>query len=300
MLRKVNKKAQMNKKFDPHLFRHTRITEWARQGFGDSEIKVLAGWTKASPMLKFYTHLTSKDVNRKMLQRRGLLDKKEWVEESKLEPKKCSRCEEINPATAKFCYKCSMALDLKTAMKLDEIKQEQTRGSLALIRILSELLNIPMVQSLLLKKANELGITQRSRVTLMMSLVVRALELMEISTAEWMNALYDKITYGQMPLFVSVTSFSLPFFFLLTIPLFSIDFRSSLAFDLENPHLLAMVDWYKTPPEALRRATTLSSSSSIAFHDGVGATFFLFLTLKNQRPTEATATIASTLKIRVI
>ena len=44
------------------------------------------------------------------------------------------------------------------------------------------------------------GIAQSSRATLMVSFVVRALELLGISTAEWMNALYDKIIYGQMPL----------------------------------------------------------------------------------------------------
>ena len=44
------------------------------------------------------------------------------------------------------------------------------------------------------------GIARSKIATLMMSLVVKALELMGIPTAEWINALYDKITYGQMPL----------------------------------------------------------------------------------------------------
>ena len=44
------------------------------------------------------------------------------------------------------------------------------------------------------------GIARGRIGTLMTSLVVKAVELMGIPTAEWINALYDKITFGQMPL----------------------------------------------------------------------------------------------------
>lgn len=44
------------------------------------------------------------------------------------------------------------------------------------------------------------GIAWNGRATLMISFVVRALELVGIPPAKWVNALYDKITYGKMPL----------------------------------------------------------------------------------------------------
>lgn len=44
------------------------------------------------------------------------------------------------------------------------------------------------------------GIAQSIGATLMLSLVFRALDFMEISTTSWINALHDKITYSHTPL----------------------------------------------------------------------------------------------------
>jgi len=45
----------------PHMWRHTRLTEWARAGVGEYMLKSLAGWTPDSRMAAKYIHLSGRD-----------------------------------------------------------------------------------------------------------------------------------------------------------------------------------------------------------------------------------------------
>lgn len=120
VLRKLTKRAGINKHVHPHLLRHSRLTQLAKD-FTESELKILAGWTGDSRMAGIYVHLSGADIETKQLERAGLIDKEvRQKEENLLKPRDCPRCKEVNPATAKFCYKCGMALDLQTAMKVEE------------------------------------------------------------------------------------------------------------------------------------------------------------------------------------
>jgi len=125
VLKNAAKLANIKKCIHPHLMRHSRLTELAKI-FTEQELKVWAGWEMSSYMPKIYVHLSGKDIDRKILEKRGLLkpEEEEKAELKKLAPKNCPRCEEVNPATAKFCYKCGMALSIKTAMDYDREKDE--------------------------------------------------------------------------------------------------------------------------------------------------------------------------------
>lgn len=113
------KRAKLGKHVYPHLFRHTRSTHLAKD-FTESELKVMQGWSGDSRMPSVYIHLSGADVEKKILEKAGLIDKEESrKQECILKPRECPRCKEINPATAKFCFKCGMALDLQTAMKIE-------------------------------------------------------------------------------------------------------------------------------------------------------------------------------------
>ena len=86
-------------------------------------------------MAAIYVHLSGADVDRRILEKAGLLDREEVREANEvLTPKDCPRCKETNPATAKFCYKCGMALDMKTAMEIDEKKNAETLELMDLIQ----------------------------------------------------------------------------------------------------------------------------------------------------------------------
>lgn len=120
VVKKLARRAGIKKNVHPHLLRHSRMTCLAKD-FTESELKIIAGWSGDSRMPGVYIHLSGADIEKKQLMRAGLLDKEEARrEDNVLKPRDCPRCKEVNPATARFCYKCGMALDLETAMKIDK------------------------------------------------------------------------------------------------------------------------------------------------------------------------------------
>jgi integrase len=130
-------KAGINKRVHPHLFRHSRLTELAKM-FTEQELKILAGWVGSSYMPRIYVHLSGADVEKKLLMLNGKLTEESLEEEKRkdetLRPKKCPRCNEINPATFRFCGKCGMVLDLKSAASLEQKREDIDNIMLKLIK----------------------------------------------------------------------------------------------------------------------------------------------------------------------
>ncbi len=139
MLRRNAERAGLKRKIHPHLLRHCRLTQLAKD-FSESELKVMAGWAGDSRMAGVYVHLSGADVEKKMLEMRGMLLPEDKEEDKPLAPRPCPRkCTHIidgkeqvilYSATDKFCVKCGMALDLKTAMELED-SQKSLDKSLA-------------------------------------------------------------------------------------------------------------------------------------------------------------------------
>ena len=121
ILRRLARKAGIKKRVHAHLFRHSRLTELAKK-FTESELKIIAGWTGSSTMAGVYVHLSGGDIEKKMLEISGLIDKTDDLEQDILKPRECPRCREINPNTAKFCNICSMALDLHAVIEVESKK----------------------------------------------------------------------------------------------------------------------------------------------------------------------------------
>lgn len=130
---RLSKQAGIKKKVTPHVFRHSRLTELAKY-LPEQKLKLFAGWTPDSKMASVYVHLSGKDLDEDILSLHGLETQKLTapLKKTSLTPKECPRCQEKNPATAKYCLHCGMILDEKTALEVME------RSTKPLHRIISE------------------------------------------------------------------------------------------------------------------------------------------------------------------
>jgi site-specific recombinase XerD len=108
LLKKYAERAEIKKRVFPHLFRHSRATHLAKQGFSEAELRVIFGWSITSNMPTKYVHLAGNDIEEKLLRLNGQEDavKKTKEEAMKLREWACPRCKEDNPSQDKYCNKC--------------------------------------------------------------------------------------------------------------------------------------------------------------------------------------------------
>lgn len=73
-LQRIAKKAGVNKKIHPHLFRHSRCTYMANY-LTEAQMNVYFGWTQGSDMPGVYVHLSGRDIDNAILKANGIMDK---------------------------------------------------------------------------------------------------------------------------------------------------------------------------------------------------------------------------------
>ena len=114
--------AHVTKPVNPHAFRHARATDLAKQGFTEMELRTILGWEASSQMPAIYLHLSGADVEKKVLQKAGLITD-DSMSEKKLDPVQCPRCRTINTHDSMFCRMCSAALTDSAAKRIDIMHQ---------------------------------------------------------------------------------------------------------------------------------------------------------------------------------
>ena len=102
------KRAGIEKRITPHLFRKSRLTEMVREGYQESVIKEVGWANQSSQMLKTYIKLGSDDVMNEFLIRQGL--KKREQKQRENVPQQCSYCFAMNSPLSAFCHKCGKPL----------------------------------------------------------------------------------------------------------------------------------------------------------------------------------------------
>ncbi|MBI4918919.1 tyrosine-type recombinase/integrase [archaeon] len=146
--------SEINKRINPHSFRHSRATFLANH-MTEFQMNQYFGWVQGSNMPSTYVHLSGKNTEDVLLKLNGIMPKIE-VKPSILQPKNCSRCNMMNAQDNKFCSKCGGVLDIETAIEVEKEQQayEQTRGTTD--KMMNYLFKDPEVISLFLKKVKEL------------------------------------------------------------------------------------------------------------------------------------------------
>lgn len=64
--------AGIEKKSNPHAFRHAQATDMVRRGYQETIIRKKLGWTPTSPMIARYEHIVDDDVLNATLEKSGL------------------------------------------------------------------------------------------------------------------------------------------------------------------------------------------------------------------------------------
>lgn len=125
--------AGIKKNVYPHAFRHGKLTDLAKRGFNEMELRIFAGWTKESNMPATYLHLSGADIEKKILQKNGIIEDDTKERDEKLKPVECPRCQTKNPVGAKFCMTCSLLLDHIAMKKIDGEKDKLVSALLDLV-----------------------------------------------------------------------------------------------------------------------------------------------------------------------
>jgi len=127
MMKTVAKHAGVKKNIHPHAFRHGRITNLAKNGFIEADLRIIAGWEDNSKMPSIYIHLSGADVEEKKLKKAGILKITEEEQKSPMLPKECPRCKTMNAYDSQYCMTCSMVLDPKIAQEIENKTQHDTK-----------------------------------------------------------------------------------------------------------------------------------------------------------------------------
>ena len=112
----------LTKPFNPYVLRHSSLTEKSTL-LTESVLRSHAGWSADSSMPKVYIHL-SDESSRILLEKRGLLSKKDREISTINKSKICVNCQEPNRPDAQWCISCKMILSY-TSYKETLEKQKQ-------------------------------------------------------------------------------------------------------------------------------------------------------------------------------
>lgn len=118
LIKRAADKSGIQKKCNPHWFRHSRATLLAGE-YSEAILCQLMGWTIGSKQVRTYVHIGGKQVETAVLSNNGLQAK----EDTTNKPLQCV-CGTVNPASSKYCYKCGKPLTISTILEDEQKKSD--------------------------------------------------------------------------------------------------------------------------------------------------------------------------------
>ncbi|MBD3319457.1 tyrosine-type recombinase/integrase [Candidatus Woesearchaeota archaeon] len=146
------KKAEIKKRCNPHIFRHTRASQLAHY-LTEFQMNTFFGWVQGSDMPALYVHISGKDLDEHMLKINGLKHSERPIY-SKPKNRICPRCKQINGPDALYCAKCAEIVDPALALK---IQMQTTEKPMQKVKtpFLEWLQKDPEMRDVLKRKADE-------------------------------------------------------------------------------------------------------------------------------------------------
>ena len=105
-IQKIAKRIGLNKKVNPHAFRHSRATDLASH-LTEQQMKNFLGWSPDSKMCAVYVH--NPETENAILKMNGIMI--EDTHTDGLRVGRCPRCKELNPEKFSYCGKCGLPLN---------------------------------------------------------------------------------------------------------------------------------------------------------------------------------------------
>lgn len=145
-------RAHVDKKVNPHTFRHSRATQLAAS-LTEAQMSEVLGWVQGSDMPSVYVHLSGRDVDNALLKTYGITPDAKEASETSLKPRPCPRCGLQNAPTNSFCSRCGSVLDESVAGEIIQRDLERSQAD----GIMDRLVQDPEFRAMLERKLAELG-----------------------------------------------------------------------------------------------------------------------------------------------
>jgi site-specific recombinase XerD len=131
LIKRAFLRAKINKKCNPHIFRHSRATEMARH-LTEQQMCLYFGWVMGSKQIRTYVHASGRDVDDSILKYYGV---KSPTENTILEVASinCPRCKTVNASNASYCQTCGMSMNMSVAMETEKGITEETNKAMDLL-----------------------------------------------------------------------------------------------------------------------------------------------------------------------
>lgn len=163
-LRRLARRAGIQKRVHPHGFRHTRATHLAKV-LSDSQMRAHFGWGRRSSMPGYYAELSGRDTEDALLQEAGLERAKPAPTPLRIRP--CGNCGHANPPTALFCGVCNRSMTDALALATyglqkdgDALAAEVLRRVIARVpQVVAEVLNEPPIRDRLTALEKQAALT---------------------------------------------------------------------------------------------------------------------------------------------
>jgi integrase/recombinase XerD len=137
ILRTLAKRASVSKAVNPHNFRHSRATHLATH-LTEAQMNEYMGWVQGSNMPSTYVHLSGRDVDNALLKLNNITVSDKGSTSGTFSLRACPRCSQSNPPANKFCSRCGMILDEKTARDLMKSSMEHRQADTIMDKLLED------------------------------------------------------------------------------------------------------------------------------------------------------------------
>lgn len=152
IIRLAFKNAEIRKRSNPYIFRHTRACQLAHH-FTEFQMNAYFGWCQGSEMPSIYVHVSGKDLDEHILRINGMKPGETPVY-AKPRDRVCPRCKEVNSPTALYCGKCAEIVDPSLALKT-QMQEMETPVQKVKTPFLEWLQKDPELRDVLQRKATE-------------------------------------------------------------------------------------------------------------------------------------------------